>query len=170
MRHGDSWVDAQPLRQFFDHLSDAVLLLDGQARITFANTAALRAIPCEIGSGIECLRDQLGEPAVAWTRARVAALAAGLPRGRQNGGQAPPAALRDGRPVQLAWQPLDGLQSALRLQFGAAPPPPAPTPVDIAVPAVADLVHVLWRSPFPTTLQDADYRLVDVNQAYLDFT
>jgi PAS domain S-box-containing protein len=170
MRHGDSWVQAQPLRQFFDHLSDAVLLLDGQARITFANTAALRALPCEIGSGIDGLREHLGEPAVAWTRARVSALVSGVPPARLSGEQAPPATLPDGRPVQMAWQPLDGLHSALRLQFGAAPPPPAATPVDIAVPAVADLVRVLWRSPFPTTLQDADYRLVDVNQAYLDFT
>lgn len=170
MRHGDSWVQAQPLRQFFDHLSDAVLLLDGQARISFANTAALRALPCEIGSSIDCLREQLGEPAVTWTRARVAALAVGAARERPADGPAPAASLPDGRPVQLAWQPLDGLHSALRLQFGAAPPQPAATPVDIAVPAVADLVRVLWRSPFPTTLQDADYRLLDVNQAYLDFT
>lgn len=167
MRPGDSWVHAQPLRQFFDHLSDAVLLLDEQARIRFANTAALRALPCEIGGSIDSLREQLGEPAVAWTRARVSALVSGA---RVPAADAPPATLSDGRPVQLAWQPLDGLQSALRLQFGAAPPAPPATPVDIAVPAVADLVRVLWRSPFPTTLQDADYRLLDVNQAYLDFT
>src|SRR5687768_17623155 len=122
MRHGDSWVNAQPLRQFFDHLSDAVLLLDGQARIAFANTAALRALACEIGSSIDSLRERLGGPAVAWTHARVAALTSGAPRAREAAADAPPATLPDGRPVQLAWQPLEGLQSALRLQLGAAPP------------------------------------------------
>ena len=172
MRRGDSWANAQPLRQFFDHLSDAVLLLDAQARITFANTAALRALSCEVGSHIDCLRQRIGDAAVDWSLARVAELASGAPRGRMPNTDAPAAALADGRPVQLAWQPMDGLHSALRLQFGSPPAMPAagPMPVDIAVPAVADLVRVLWRSPFPTTLQSADYRLLDVNQAYLEFT
>jgi PAS domain S-box-containing protein len=173
MRHGDSWANAQPLRQFFDHLSDAVLLLDAQARITFANTAALRALSCEVGSHIDCLRQRIGDAAVDWSLARVAELAAGTPRGRVSSTEPPAATLADGRPVQLAWQPMDGLHSALRLQLGSPPAKPSvgtAMPVDIAVPAVADLLRVLWRSPFPTTLQSADYRLLDVNQAYLDFT
>ena len=32
------------------------------------------------------------------------------------------------------------------------------------------LLLVLWRSPFPATLQDLDFRIVDVNQAYLEYT
>jgi PAS domain S-box-containing protein len=35
---------------------------------------------------------------------------------------------------------------------------------------VNDLVHLLRRSPFPAMLQDADYRIVEVNQAYIEFT
>lgn len=172
MRHGESWAHAQPLRQFFDHLSDAVLLLDAQARITFANTAALRALSCEVGSSIDCLRERIGDPAVDWARAKVAALATGGPRGGLAATDAPAASLGDGRALQLAWQPMDGLHSALRLQVGSAPamPPAVPGPADVALPAVADLVRVLWRSPFPTTLQSADYRLIDVNPAYVDFT
>lgn len=37
-------------------------------------------------------------------------------------------------------------------------------------PAVAELLRGLWRSPFPVTLQGADYRLLDVNPAYVEFT
>src|SRR5262249_7483598 len=33
-----------------------------------------------------------------------------------------------------------------------------------------DLLRLLWRLPFPATLQDAAYRIVDVNQAFLDFS
>src|SRR3990167_9391496 len=66
MRHGESWAQAQPLRQLFDHLSDAVLLLDRQARISFANTAALRSLACDTGAGVEALRDTLGDAAVRW--------------------------------------------------------------------------------------------------------
>jgi PAS domain S-box-containing protein len=32
-----------------------------------------------------------------------------------------------------------------------------------------DLVRLLWRSPFPATLQGADYRIVDVNPAFVEF-
>ncbi|TMH11991.1 MAG: PAS domain S-box protein [Betaproteobacteria bacterium] len=39
-----------------------------------------------------------------------------------------------------------------------------------ADPGVAELVRVFWKSPFPATLQDAAYRIVDANQAYLDFS
>ncbi|HJV61298.1 MAG TPA: PAS domain S-box protein, partial [Albitalea sp.] len=167
MRPGETWTQAQPLRQFFDHLSDAVLLLDRQARIAFANTAALRALGCEAGAGVAQLRERLGASAVDWIERCVAAHAA----------ETPPqvattqAAFADGHPVQLAWQPFDAQHSALRLQIGTAPRRAVPgQPSGVGTPAASELVQVLWRSPFPATLQDAHYRLVDVNQAYLDFT
>jgi PAS domain S-box-containing protein len=171
MRPGDSWAQAQPLRQLFDHLSDALLLLDRQARISFANTAALRSLPCETGAGVDSLRDALGDAAVQWVKRCIGeqvpgrALRSAMP-------SAPDSRLPDGRSVQLAWQPLDERSSALRLQFGPAAPAPgaAGEPTGIKVPALADLVQVLWRSPFPATLQDDAYRIVDANAAYVEFT
>ncbi len=163
MRPGESWAQAQPLRQLFDHLSDAVVLLDRRARISFANTAALRLLGCDTGAGAETLRDTLGDAAVRW----IERCASG-PRGTPP--SAPDSRLPDGRSVQLAWQPLDDQVGALRLQFGPAPAPSVDSALGVDGPASPDLVQVLWRSPFPATLQDESYRLVDVNQAYVEFT
>src|SRR5687767_11426782 len=102
MRLGDSWAHAQTLRQLFDHLSDAILLLDGRARITFANTAALRALPCEAGVPVDQLRPMLGDAAVAWVLACVAST--GLGRDASSLPPAPSVVLPDGRRVHLAWQ------------------------------------------------------------------
>jgi PAS domain S-box-containing protein len=173
MSLADSWAHAQSLRQLFDHLSDAVLLLDARARISFANTAALRSLSCEAGMPVDQLRPLLGDAAIVWVHARIAAGAPGRGAARP-AGAAPVAMLPDGRRVHLAWQPLDGVHSALRLQFTAPPvhaTPAAVVPRGHVTPATADdLVRVMWRSPFPVTLQDESYRIVDVNQAYLDFT
>ena len=35
---------------------------------------------------------------------------------------------------------------------------------------VRETLEFFWDSPFPATLQDADFRLLDVNDAYLEFT
>ena len=35
---------------------------------------------------------------------------------------------------------------------------------------VRETLSFFWESPFPATLQDAEFRLVDVNEAYLEFT
>jgi PAS domain S-box-containing protein len=152
------------LRQLFDHLSDALLLLDGQARITLANTAALRSLHCETGRPLDQLRPLLGEEPVQWVLGRVQALVHGRPHPQ---GEPPVATLPDGRRALLAWQPLEDLDSALRLQIAPAAVPAA---MPFVAPATAAGVSVLWRSPFPATMQDASYRILDVNQAYLDFT
>src|SRR5947207_12310565 len=101
MRPSESLASSQPLRQFFDHLSDAVLLLDRHARITFANTAALRSLPCETGMPVDQLRRVLGDAPVQWVKQRIAA------GGRATSGAAPSVALPDGRLGPLAWHPLD---------------------------------------------------------------
>ena len=36
--------------------------------------------------------------------------------------------------------------------------------------SVQETLQVFWESPFPVTLQDEQFRLVDFNQAFLDFT
>jgi PAS domain S-box-containing protein len=164
MRPSESLASSQPLRQFFDHLSDAVLLLDRHARITFANTAALRSLGCETGMPVDQLRRLIGDAAVQWVKQRVA--------GGRTTAAAPSVVLPDGRSGHLAWHPLDATHSALRLQLGPAPATAATEPAlpeGIRGPAVAGLIQLFWKSPFPATLQDTDFRIVDVNPAYLDF-
>ncbi|HEY2926557.1 PAS domain S-box protein [Piscinibacter sp.] len=168
MRPTDAWASAQSLRQFFDHLSDGVLLLDRRLHITFANTSALRLLPCETGMPLDQLRPLLGDAALQWVKQRVTAYARGA-----SVQQAPPLTLADGRCLQLAWHALDATHSALRLQVGPAATHAgsAPTlPDGLAEPGSAEMLRVFWKSPFPATLQDVDYRIVDVNQAYLDFS
>jgi PAS domain S-box-containing protein len=36
--------------------------------------------------------------------------------------------------------------------------------------SAAETIQIFWDSPFPATLQGADFRLIDVNPAYLEFT
>src|SRR5256885_10598971 len=128
MRHSDSWAQAQPLRQFFDHLSDAVLLLDRQARLAFANTAALRALSCELGVGATQWRTLLGEGTVEWIHRCVASTTAGKTSVRMTVEASRSVDLPDGRRAQLVWQPLDELHSALRLQFTPAAAPTVAPP------------------------------------------
>jgi PAS domain S-box-containing protein len=169
VRPSESLASSQPLRQFFDHLSDAVLLLDRHARITFANTAALRSLPCETGMPVDQLRRHLGDAAVQWVKQRVAA----APGSRAVNGSVPSVALPDGRSAQLVWHRLDAAHSALRLQLGPVAVASGREPAlstGMSGPAVAALVQLFWKSPFPATLQDMAFRIVDVNQAYLDFS
>src|SRR5205814_8171571 len=171
MRHSDSWAQAQPLRQFFDHLSDAVLLLDRQGRLVFANTSALRVLPCEMGAGVEQWEPLLGEATVGWMKHGVASLASSRTALRMPFEASRNLTLADGRRVQIAWQALDELHSVLRLQFSAAEAAaPAAASTAATVIATDNLAQLLWRSPFPATLQDADYRIVEVNPAYVEFT
>jgi len=36
--------------------------------------------------------------------------------------------------------------------------------------AVQETLQIFWESPFPATLQDEQFRLVDVNDAFLAFS
>jgi len=36
--------------------------------------------------------------------------------------------------------------------------------------AVQETLQIFWESPFPATLQDEEFRLVDVNDAFLAFS
>ncbi len=154
---------AHTLRQLFDQLSDALLLLDARGRITFANGAALRLLGCEAGMPLAQLRDAIGAAAVDWAQRSL---------GRGTAAPSPPlAVLADGRQARLAFQPLDdGASATLRLQLAPAPAPaPRPAP-RLGGEAMPELLSVFWDSPFPVTLQDGDFRILDVNQAYLEFT
>src|SRR5204863_7409561 len=136
--------------------------------ITFATPAALRSLPCETGMPVDQLRHVLGDAAVQWVKQRIAAAAGG----RTSNAPAPGVALPDGRRGQLAWDALDTTHSALRLQLGPAPAASVSEPdlpKGMSGPAVAGLIQLFWKSPFPVTLQDMAFRIIDVNQAYLDF-
>ncbi len=136
---------------FLDTLGDALLMLDAQSRIAFANTAALRQWPAgEPGRPLAVLAPQLGEPLLAWVQARLDGRAAAL----------------DAPLPGVALSRLNAQRWALRLPT-AARRDGAPSLVPAQ--ALADAQRMYWRSPFPVLLQDADYRIVDLNDAFLDY-
>ena len=155
----EPWSSAAGWRDFLDLLSDAVVVLDGQARVVLANTAALRLLPCEAGAPVAQLRPVLGAPAVAWLEHAIA--------GRSGASTPPDAQLADGRPATLEWQRLDAQHSALRI--AAVLPPPLPTaPRAQALGGMRETIAFLWDSPLPTSLQGTDFRFLDVNEAFAE--
>jgi PAS domain S-box-containing protein len=158
------WSSAPGWREFVDLLSDAVVLLDRQARVVVLNTAALRLLPCEAGVSVEQFKPALGAAATQWLM-RVA-------RGSGQAQPAPSVRLADGRALLLDWRRLDAEHSVLRLALAEAPPlasaRPAPSLPNVA--SVREALALLWESPFPAALQGPDLVLLDVNQALLDYT
>ena len=161
----ESWAGAGAWRQFFDALADAVLVLDAEGRIVLANTAFLRLVPCDVGAPLRELQPLLGA-----TLVRSLAKAAAQPAE-----PALPAAmvrLADGRAAWLAAHRLDARHLALRLQPDAGAPPMAlpPLPDSRAGASVREVLRLFWDSPFPATVQGDDFRLTDVNRAFVDFS
>ncbi len=150
------------LATLLDGVDDPLLLFDDLGRLSFCNRAAMRALGAEPGLGVAQLETLLGAEAVDWLRARLrdAGDVAGVPLR---------VALADGRGARLScWRIARDL--ALRVQLDApGANPPALLPEVEAGPTL-EMLRMLWASPFPATLQDAQFRLVAVNDAYLDFT
>ena len=163
--HSDLHLDAPGWRGFFDLLSDAVVVFDASAHVVVANTAALRLMPCEAGMALEQLQPALGSAALRW-------LAKALADGR-DGGAPPKAQLVDGRSALLLWRRLDAAHSALHLRVDEVPAAAAPDPTPLLkLPSLASLrdsLAIFWDSPFPATLQDSEFRFVDVNDAFVAF-
>ncbi|WP_341886932.1 PAS domain S-box protein [Variovorax sp. YR752] len=151
-----------PLAAWFpllDTLADAVLLLDGAGQVLFANGAAAALFPGLSGQPLQVLAQRLGEVPTAWLQAAL--------RGGPRAAEPPRVELPDGRHFAIAWRRLDSGEGVLRLApitASAAAEAPA------VVHAVDPTVRFIWESPFPATLQDADFRLVDVNPAYVALT
>ena len=123
-----------PLEQFFDHLSDGVLLIDRRAQVIFANTAVLRRLPGGGPGPITAWREVLGTSLVEWL---AQACVAPAPRAPGQGASRwstsassvsavanrgvsrvpPPAEFGDGRSATTAWQALGPQLYALRLQW-----------------------------------------------------
>ena len=164
MSPAEPWSNAPGWRDFFDLLSDAIVVLDAQARVVMLNTAALRLLPCEAGASLDQLKPALGSAATQWLK-RAAT-------GSFLGTAAPLARLADGRTATLVWRRLDAHHSALRLTPAAAPVPAPAEPATGAhrVSGARETLALFWESPFPASLQGPDFRLIDVNQALLDYT
>ncbi|MDP3822596.1 MAG: PAS domain S-box protein [Burkholderiales bacterium] len=161
MTPADPWSNAPGWRDFFDLLSDAIVVLDAQARVVMVNTAALRLLPCEAGASLDQLKPALGSAATQWLK-RAAT-------GSFLGTAAPLARLADGRSATMAWRRLDAQHSVLRLSpTRARAAEPAPGVPNVA--SVREALALFWESPFPASLQGPDFRLIDVNQAMLDYT
>ena len=166
MSSPEPWSSAAGWREFFDLLAEAVVVFDTRAHVLLANTAALRLLPCEAGLPVEQLEAALGRAAVHWIKSAASVRGAAL---------APPTVrLADGRDATLAWRRLDELHGALVLAPADEPVAPAvpmrPGPLAMAADGMRETIAFLWASPFPATLQDAEFRVVDANQAMLDFT
>ncbi|MDO9313937.1 MAG: PAS domain S-box protein [Burkholderiaceae bacterium] len=204
----DGSASLQSLEQFFDHLSDGVLLFDRRALVTFANTAALRRLPGVVDTSVAQWEGALGAPLVEWLRHAIAAspgamrvpgqaAARSAAAARRTASQAPPpAVLLDGQTADAAWQSLGTGLYALRLHWRDSQDPrsasdvvaaadsvrdtnpiadrarrsAAALPPTIAGPVIAELMQVLWNSPFPAMLQDSRMRIVDVNPAFASFS
>jgi PAS domain S-box-containing protein len=161
----ESRLEAAGWREFFDLLADAVVVFDATGRVLIANTAALRLLPCEVGMPIDQLQAALGADSLRWLRRLIA--------GRQNAGSAPRVRLADGRAATLSWRRLDAQHSALQLVPEPEPAAEPATPPRADMPSMAsarETLAIFWESPFPALLQGPDFRILDVNQAFLEFS
>jgi PAS domain S-box-containing protein len=168
MKPQESWAASAPLQALLNQLSDAVLLLDRNGTLRFANGSALRLLACEPGTPLVGLQHLLGEPAIQWLQQTL------------SGASPPPssipnAQLTNGKQARLAWQLLDDQYGALTV---LSPTATTPGPLNATTPPLQvikgelaqQVLEVFWASPYPVTLQDAQFRFVDVNAAYLAFT
>jgi PAS domain S-box-containing protein len=157
--------DPKALRLFLDTLSDAVLVLDRSARIYHANAAAQRWLRAATGAPLQALQPQLGAPLI---QALQQVLNKGVPRLNAAAPAFPEAiTLADGTRCSVSFTPLEGERWALRLAAGAAPATPGDAPGSLLS---QELLHLFWESPFPACLQDADFRFIQVNPAFAEFT
>ena len=149
------------LASLLDSIDEPLLLFDDLGRLNFCNRAAMRSLGAEPGLSPAQLAAVLGASAANWLAACLRQPVAG-PRTQR-------VAMGDGRQAELAaWSV--GRDLALRVQL-QAPVATAPTALSAIGPgATLEMLRMLWASPFPATLQDAQFRLLAVNDAYLDFT
>ena len=106
--------DPKALRQFLDVLSDAVLVLDRSARISFANIAALRLLGAETGAALSQLAPLLGDSLVGAV-SRVCAKGVARVGGSSSPVLPEALSLPDGRRFSVALSPLENERWALRL-------------------------------------------------------
>ncbi len=167
LRSQAPWANASALLELFDHLSEPVLVFDPYGAVSFANQAAMRWLGCEPGQLIDSLGGVLGEASCLWVRQAVI--------GHRPTQPLPDARLRDGRLVALTWQQLGAGHSALHVA-GVTVSPDHSTAVGTTGPrwpvsaeVVNQLLKVLWDAPFPVSLLDSGFRVIDGNAAWSEF-
>ena len=162
----EPWPGASGWREFFDLLSDAVVVFDTSARVVLANTAALRLLPCEAGMPVEQFQATLGPAAVRWLRRAATAHPEPAPP--------PTLQLADGRSATIAWRRLDAQHAAMHVTPAGEPAagslPLRRSPHTYPATGMRETIAFLWESPFPALLQGADFRIVDVNAAFVEFS
>ena len=167
MNRPEPVAGAPLLQPFLDLLSDAVLLLDQQGRLTYANPAAQSLIGGASAGRVEQLQPVLGDRALHWLRTALA--------GRTGGARPQAFALPDGRRATLALRPIDARQWALRLQL-QEPEPQADAAANRASArpmlhrASSELLDLAWQSPFAALLLDPDGRVQDANRAFAELS
>ena len=162
MNRPEPVAGAPLLQPFFDLLSDAVLVLDAQARLAYVNPAAQRLLGGAGAGRLEQLQPVLGDRVLHWLRGAVA--------GRAGGAQPQPFTLPDGRRASLALRPIDARQWALCIQVDAALDADVPVASRLMLhSASSELLQLVWQAPFPAMLLGADRRLLDVNAAFVQF-
>ncbi|MDB5820243.1 MAG: hypothetical protein JWQ11_3883, partial [Rhizobacter sp.] len=172
MKLFDSSSDAVAAKAFLDLLTDAVVVIDLRARVRFANTAALRIVSGDAGTPVSQFEPSLGADSVRWIerclqgQSRFGGTAKASPAPLEHVTR-----LADGRDAALVLAPLDSQFWALRIEPQNTAPQvrEAPLPAGTAD-GVDELIKLLWDWPFPASLQDDQFRIVEVNRAYTEFT
>ncbi len=144
-----------------DALAEPVLVFERGARLRFANRAALRLMPCEAGMPWPDLSPLLAAPVRQWLMALWSAPTALAPGQVSPGPQAGAVLTRLDAAYWLLCLPLEHAPRA------ADPLPTLPL-LALADDPLRQLHAMLWGSPFPATLQDESFRLIDVNHAYAE--
>jgi len=147
--------------QLLDELADGLLWFDAGGRLQGFNQAAARLLEMHPRSPASTVLAPAGAAVVDWfTRLRPHDARAAMR-----------VTLADGALLRLESWALPGGR-ALRLQVVGAPllahGLDAARAVDVAAPA-QQLLRMLWAGPYPAMLQDAHFRLVDVNDAFAAF-
>lgn len=136
--------------EFLDTLVEPVLVFEPAGRLRHANRAAMRRMPVEPGMALADLGTALGTPLQAWVQQTL----------QRDGAEAAPRGMLVG-PGPVLMPGGDGTW-LLSLPAGTVLRPDAG-----AGPEVREIVRL---APFPATLQDEQFRLVDVNEAYVALT
>jgi PAS domain S-box-containing protein len=152
-------VPAEWLSALLDEVDEGLSWFDADGQLCWCNPAAARSTGLAMGQGAAAVTVALGGPAAAWLRAALKAPGRVETTLRSPQGQ---------RWRSRVWSLGPGRAWRLQALDAAAPAPVATAP---ATPGVgSDLTQLLWHSAFPASVQDAQFRLVDVNDAYCSLT
>jgi PAS domain S-box-containing protein len=161
---------AAALRDFVLGLSDAILVLDARGEVVLANEAARELLGSERFASVPVKTEHLvgfaGAQRVQALLCAAAARGSSAARASEpiSAGELSPISMNDGRSVNITLHHIDAAHWALRMESASG------VADDADNDATRQLIGMFWDSPFPVTLQDADFRLVAVNDAYVQFS